>query len=609
MRINPTTQTIGNFFNNTTEQFFVPAYQRRYAWGISQLDALFNDVNLLEDGDTHLLGTVVLLAETHSAGINRLELVDGQQRITTLCILLKVLQDNFKNTKNSDEIREIKKYLGCRSGDSNEQKIMLGDLDYSDFIKIMNGKADDLENKRLKQAFDSFNFKIKDDGFNINNFYRKLTDQVEIIRLDIGQAKDAYKLFETINNRGLKLSAADIVKNFLLGHASILNSDISDVLKDVKENWRQLIINLDELGYSDMDKFFRQYLMGKIKLKVPSSRLIEEFKNYYYLNIKESEKLSDYQARIELIGKKRNRHQENNGVDGDEDSGDEDMAKFNLDSYQQKKLGIVFFAKELQKCSAIYKNLVLGVNEDADISRKLKGLKSIEAIPSYTFLMNLVFSGVEKEEYLKILDLVECFILRRQVCEYRTGELDDIFPKLCRLSKKDLVENIKKELFDHLPDDKEFKKKFPSFSNKGSEERAKYILRKIEYKIGNNSKEIDIRGGREVHLEHIIPQTIVGKKAREYQGGDWVGYLGSNKDKVKELHKKYINRMGNLTILGESLNIKASNNPFRSKTEEYKKSVLLLNKDLVDNYKKFKFPQVDQRGTKLSEIAVKIWKF
>jgi len=605
MKITPATQTIGNFFNTDIEQFFVPAYQRRYAWGVPQLDAFFNDINLLKDGDSHLLGTIVLLAETHKAGINRLELVDGQQRITTLCILLKILQENLE--EGGDEFREIKSYLNCRSGGNTSQKIILGDLDHSDFVKIMTGKMDsDFENERLVQAVKFIDNKIKELGPEIIDFYRKLKNQVELIRLDIGEARDAYKLFETINNRGLKLSAADIIKNFLLGHASILSSDI---LEDVKENWRQLIINLDELGYSDMDKFFRQYLMGKIKLKIPNSRLIEEFKNYYYLNIKESEKLSDYQARLELIGEKRNKRQEDNKADGYEDGSEEDIAKFNLDSYQQKKIGIVSFAKELKKCSSIYRDLILGKNEDVDIGRKLKGLRSIEALPSYTFLMSLVLDGVEKEEHLKILDLIECFILRRQVCEYRTGELDDIFPKLCRLSKKDLVENIKKELFDDLPDNEQFKEKFSLFSNKGSEERAKYILSKIEYKIESDSGEIDIRGGKEVHLEHIIPQTIVGKKAREEQGGDWVRYLGSNKEKVKELHKKYINRIGNLTILGEGLNIRASNNPFQSKIKEYKKSVLLLNKDLIDNYKKFRFPQVDQRGDKLSEIAVEIWKF
>lgn len=608
MKINPTALTIGNFFNNSTEQFFVPAYQRRYAWGVSQLNAMFNDVNLLRDGDTHLLGTVVLLAGIHNPTVNQLELVDGQQRITTLCILLKVLQDHLNNNDNIDESLEVKKYLSCRSSDTKQHKIILGDLDHFDFVKILDGKNDgDLENIRLIQAMDFFTKKIEETDFDIVSFYRKLTNQVEIIRLDIGEAKDAFKLFETINNRGLKLSAADIIKNFLLGHASILGIDILD---EVKENWRQLILNLDELGYSDMDKFFRQFLMGKMKLKIPNSRLTEEFKNYYYLNITESEKLSDYNTRIELIGGRKNKQQESDDYEIDDESGDEKIAKFNIETYQQTKMGIIDFAKELKKCSLIYKSLILGEHKDRDISRKLKALKNIKSLPSYTFLMYLSNIGIEKEEYLKILDLIECFILRRQVCEYRTGEMDDIFPKLCRLPKKGLFGSVIKELSYHLPEDKEFEEKFISFSNKGAEERAKYILSKIEYYIQGDTKEIDILDGAEVHLEHIIPQTIIGKKAKEESGGDWVKYLGGDRDKVKETHRKLINRIGNLTILGQALNIKASNNPFRAKKKEYEKSVFLLNKeDLVQNYKDFKFAQIKQRGEALGVMAVKIWKF
>lgn len=608
MRITPTTLTVANFFNNSTEQFFVPAYQRRYAWGISQLDALFNDINLLRDGDSHLLGTVVLLVDIHNPGVNQLELVDGQQRITTLCVLLRALQDSLNNKDNVDEVREIGKYLGCRSNSKNQHKIVLGDLDHSDFVKIMDNKVDDeLENIKLVQAMNFFSTKFEGPDFDVLGFYRKLTDQVEIIRLDIGQAKDAYKLFETINNRGLKLSAADIVKNFLLGHASILGTDI---LEDVKENWRQLILNLDKLGYADMDKFFRQFLMGKMKLKIPNSRLIEEFKNYYYLNINESDRLSDYQARINLISGRKNKLQEVETSEGYEENGDENIAKFDIESYQQKKVGIISFAKELKKCSLIYKLLILGEDEDPNISRNLRALKSIESLPSYTFLMHLKNSGIEKDEYLKILDLVECFILRRQVCEYRTGEMDDIFPKLCRLPKKDLISSVKEELAEHLPEDKEFEEKFALFNNKGSEERAKHILSKIECHIQGDTKEVDIKGGADVHLEHIIPQTIFGKKAKEENGGDWVKYLGGDKDKVRELHKKYINKIGNLSILGQILNIKASNNPFRSKKNEYVKSIFQLNKDdLVNNYKNFKFSQVKQRGEYLAKIAVEIWKF
>lgn len=607
MKANPTTQTIGNFFNNITEQFFVPPYQRRFAWGISQLDALFNDIHLLKNGDTHLLGMIVLLADTHAPGINRLEIVDGQQRITALCVLLKVLQEKFEDKKNSDEITEIKKYLTCDMNDQKKQKMVLGDLDKVDFEKIMLRKNDsdlEIENERIKLALDFFRSKIDGFGSDSINFYRKLINQVELIRLDIGQARDAYKLFETINNRGLKLSAADIIKNFLLGHASILGDEI---LEDVKKEWRQLILNIDKLGYSEIDRFFRQYLMGKIKIKVPKSRLAEEFKNYYYLNIKESKKLSDYQARIELIGRKSHKRQDDIIPEDYSDTEGDDIAKFNSEIYEQKKIGIIQFVRELKECSAIYKSLICAENKSPKVSRKLAGIRKIEALPAYTFLINVVRRKIDDKEYIKILDLIECFILRRQVCEYRTGELDDIFPRLCDLPRSNLAESVKKELINHLPGDKDFEQKFSLLNNRGAEERAKHILSKIEYYLWGDSGEIDIREGDEVHLEHIIPQTVFGKKAKEEHGGDWVRYLG--KDKVKELHKKYINLIGNLTILAEKLNIKASNNPFKSKKSEYKKSFFLLNEDLVKNYEKFKFPQVNKRSEKLAKIAVKIWNF
>jgi len=608
MRIRPTTKTVGDFFSNSSEQFFVPTYQRRYAWGISQLDALFNDINLLKEGDTHLLGTIVLLVGPHSAGINALEVVDGQQRVTTLCILLKVLHNKLDKKSDSGELWQIEQYLASRSGDELEQKMLLGDLDSADFKKIMSGKSgSSLENERLGHALDFFATKIDELGPDTLKFYRKLTGQVELIRLDIDEARDAYKLFETINNRGLKLSEADIIKNFLLGHASTLGDEMLD---EVKEQWRHVILSLDELGYSDIDKFFRHYLMGIIRFKVPKSRLGDEFKNYYYLNIKEAEKLSDYMSRIQLIGRRGTKRATVTSSDDYDENADTDIAKFSPETYQKEKIDISKFSKGLRDAAAIYRSLLLAEDNNPDIARKLAALKKIESLPAYTFLLSIRWDGIGDEQFLKVLDLVESFMLRRQICEYRTGELDDIFPRLCSLPiGEDLAKNVKKELAEHLPGDDEFLEKFQQFSSKTAEERVKHILSRIEDHLGGNSGEIDIRGGDEVHLEHIIPQTIIGKKAQEEGGGDWVKYLGDDKDKVKELHKKYINRIGNLTVLAKKLNIQASNNPFKSKIAEYKKSMFLLNKDLVDKYEEFRFPQVDDRSRSLAEIAVQIWKF
>lgn len=615
MKITPTTHTIGQFFHNSTEQFFIPAYQRRYAWRDSQLDAFFNDIHQIKDGDTHLLGTLVLLTDTHTPSINRLEVVDGQQRVTTLCLLLKILRDNLVEKKeHADKVMEINKYLSCEVSDKKERKLILGDLDAEDYEKIMDNKIGvELENERLKGALDFFDERVRSLGKDMPSFYRKLTNQVEIIRLDIGQAKDAYKLFETINNRGLKLSAADIIKNFLLGHASLLGDD---TLEEVKGEWRRLVLDLDKLDYSDMDRFFRQYLMGKIRLKVSKSRLVEEFKNYYYLNVQEAQQLSDYKARVGLIGKKGGRRRQEASEAEEYDENDtEDIAKFNIEAYQQRKLGIKPFVSELKKYGTIYKSLIKAEHENPKVARRLAALKKIEALPAYTFLVNLMWHGVEDKELIKVLDLIECFLLRRQVCEYRTSELDDIFPHLCALSQKDIkdiADKVKEELLNNLPGDEEFLEKFPYSNYRGAEERAKYILSRIELHLQGDSEEMDVRGGREVQLEHIIPQTISGKKAKEEAGGDWRKYLGGErigKDKVRELHRKYLNRIGNLTILAEKPNIKASNNPFRAKVNEYKKSAFRLNRDLVDNYRKFKFHEVDNRSEWLVEHAAKIWRF
>ena len=84
MKITPSTLTIAQLFSTKNEQFFIPAYQRRYAWGSKQVIELFEDINLLDDKDTHLLGTILLLTESHKADVNTLELVDGQQRIRAI---------------------------------------------------------------------------------------------------------------------------------------------------------------------------------------------------------------------------------------------------------------------------------------------------------------------------------------------------------------------------------------------------------------------------------------------------------------------------------------------------------------------------------------------
>ncbi|OGG51758.1 hypothetical protein A2704_07075 [Candidatus Kaiserbacteria bacterium RIFCSPHIGHO2_01_FULL_54_36b] len=593
MRIDPNTLTVGNLFNINNEQFNIPAYQRRYAWGEKQLNDFFNDIDLLGAGDVHLLGTVVFLTDTHTPSIVRLQLIDGQQRITTLSILLKALYERLA-PGDSDSAREIKKYLSSKGGSVSGDKLVLGDLDAEDYKLIMSGgKSEEIQNPNLRRTWEFFTQKVNaiEDP---EAFYNKLVNSVEIIRLDISHAKDAYKLFETINNRGLRLSATDIVKNFLLGHASMLGEG---TLEQVKKDWTGVIVSLDHIPGST-DRFLRHFLMGLLHEKIPASQLIEEFKNYYYTNIREATKLTDHSARLSTMRQRRQPDLE----DEEEEDGSASVAR---PSYFVEELGILDFSARLKKAAETYaKILEANFGHDA-LDRRLRNLIRVESTPSYTFLLKLFQrDDISEKEVGNILFSVETFILRRQICEYRTAELDDIFSHLADMPSVGVEEFVRDSLKAHTPGNEEFREKFASFNHRRGDERAKYILARIEEHYHGSTNELSVLGGNDVHLEHIIPQTIKSGKAKK-TFGDWIGYLGEG---AEENHSRYVYRIGNLTLIAGTLNIRASNNPFASKLEAYEESAFTLNEHIRQQYQDFRYPQVEERSRALADVALAIWK-
>jgi uncharacterized protein with ParB-like and HNH nuclease domain len=592
MKITPTTLTISQLFGSTHEQFLIPAYQRRYSWGEKQFKDLFDDIDLLNSEDTHLFGTILCLTSNYIAGINTLELVDGQQRITTLTILLKVLRDKFMELGEEELYKELEGFLYCKGIDRKlKNKIVLGDLDNPDFTKLIdNTDLHLIKNKNLLNAYNYFKKRI--DQYTLEQlleFYYKLVNKALIIRLDVANAKDAYKLFETINNRGLRLSPTDIIKNFLLGHASLLRDD---VLYQVRENWKELIINLDGI---DPDNYFRQYLSGVLARKVTESNIIDEFKKYYCKVVKEAELLSEY------IQYQTSNQDINNG---NNDQENEDSTN-HQDSNDETKQSIVEFSRALRDASMIYAKIINRTFSNKTINKHLFNLQRIKSFPSYIFLLNLFQRSVSEKDIVDILKLIEIFMLRRHICEYRTGELDSIFSNLVLVSDHNIVNEVKEKLAKHIPDDQEFKSKFVKHNFKGNENRAKYILEEIEYYKIQDMGEYVLNSGNDLHLEHIIPQKINTKKSKE-EYGDWEEYLGE--DSVQK-HKDFVNRIGNLTLIAKSLNIVASNNPFENKLEEYKKSNIKITREIAENFTQFKFEQVHERSEQLAEIAVKIWSF
>ena len=601
MNIIPKDFTLHSLLNNPNEQFIIPSYQRRYAWRYPQQAALFRDIDMLLDNDGHLFGMLILHTGMHQGGVNTVNVVDGQQRLTTTTILLLVMKAKFDELKSDFKATQIAQLLYC--GDytkSKVRKLLLGELDEPDMENLFQGKVDKIKNHRIIEAYNTFTDFIED-GIEdegevwLDKYYQKLLHTAKIIRLDVPEAKDAYKLFETINNRGLRLSATDILKNFILGHAAKLGDN---KLSNTKELWSELITNLDGINSDD---FFRQYVSSIYTRKISKSKLIEEFKKHYFKNVDGVDKLGEYRYNYGYI-------EEESMEDDENDFSDKigDDLEHVLEENEQR-IDLLDYLKHIVNASACYSKIIYEKFSDKKVNQYLKDLKAVRSFPSYIFLMHfLQFDNISRKNKLEILRMIASLMLRRHIVGRSTSYNDDIFATLLRFdyTTEDYITNIRNSFLEDYPDDDEFEDRFATHELKERViDRARYILTQIEYYITGNTSEISVNSTEDVHVEHIIPKKIVTKRAKK-EFGDWMTYLPGN---VVLEHKKRVNRIGNMTLFSGPLNIKISNGPFLDKRIEYKNSNIQLTKNLGE-YKYFKFQHLDDRGKELASIAKDIWK-
>ena len=491
---------------------------------------------------------------------------------------------------NKEKENQIKKMLACSDYDDKElPKLELGELDNADFLNLMKQDGPyECTNKNIRDAYANFfqwldPFPLQD----LNRFFFTLTNVAVIIRLDVGMAQDAYKLFETINNRGLRLSPTDIIKNFLLGHAAKIGTE---VLKETKLLWSTIITNLDNI---DSDDFFRQYMCSLLRRKISKSKLVYEFKKYYFKYVDKAELLGEFAYYVD------------EPIDEDDEENNNTLNEIENEPIEEFKISIAEFLRKLRDTSRTYRKIVLEQFDDLNINRHVSYLNKILSTPTYIFLMHFLQRDIPVSTVIEVLKKIEAFMLRRHICEMRTSEHDDIFAKMMHILDADgIIDEVKKYFDEDTPTDEDFRISFPKHAFKGRlTERAKYVLEQIEYVEQGDTGELIISGSSEVHLEHIIPQTISTKKSKD-EFGDWEEYLGPNSI---ARHKKYVDLIGNMTLLAGSLNMQAYNNPFAKKKNSYKKSSLAITKKLA-NQSDFKFHHVEKRGQELVEKAIKIWK-
>jgi hypothetical protein len=228
-----------------------------------------------------------------------------------------------------------------------------------------------------------------------------------IIRLDVSEAKDAFKLFETINNRGLRLSATDIIKNFILGNAARFGPTSLDLARD---RWAQVLTELDGIA---IDSFFRQYMMAHLARRVTKAEVVEEFQKVFMREVEEAAALPE------------RRHYADTDADDSDDVDEavvEDDVRADENGEEEEdessatpvaRLSLAAFLDDLVARARVYRQLVLADTGVAKVDRRLRNLRLIRAQPSYAFLMALRASGCSDKVFEQILQLTETFLLRR----------------------------------------------------------------------------------------------------------------------------------------------------------------------------------------------------
>lgn len=559
MRLEAGQVSVTKLFGDKGEQFQVPPYQRPYAWRSEQIDELWDDiVGGLDTG--HFIGSVVLSIEDE----RRPQIIDGQQRLTTLLLLLGLIRDEYHRLGSplENRIQDLMYSDRYVKGDDTF-KVRLGEANWRLFrdgvlrapsdeqrvdLFANAGTADERQrNVRLVENAKRLHERLRDrlDGFDEAEQLQRLealelmvARDVNLVAIRVGTIGDAFLLFETLNDRGLQLSAADLLKNHLLSRVAKVSGSEDEVRRMARE-WDRM---LDDLGPGiDVSRFFRHFLLVRIPA-VSKDGVYNEFKG------------TVDKAGPELLL---------------------DDLRIAAKSYGQ--------FEDPSRVGA----------EEADVASVLWNLKTLRAASCYVLLLP-ARRWLTSEQFTFLARLAEILTYRHSsIAGLDNKNLERAYHRAAKLldeSKGDAFNDAVDLLVESLPDAETFLNGFMR-QRLGVQYLLRYTLRGIEEAVAPSHEKL--KEGGTVHLEHILPQTITDEW-RAALGDDWHEY------------EDWLNRWGNLTFLWYKLNSGASNLPFAEKTKYYEASDVEITRHLCD-LDRWDFAAIETRQRWLGEMAERIW--
>lgn len=542
------------------KQFIVPIFQRDYSWGTKHCQQLWKDVIRVGSDPNvkgHFLGSVVYVAaEDNTATITRWLLIDGQQRMTTLTLLLIALRDQMNqvqvNGDGGDEVSTPEElddyYLRNRHGKGDRRhKLHLRRADHDTLIALLDGKdIPDAASERVKENF---------------LFLRDLVAQAEVQTVYAGIKKlvvvdvsltrgqdDPQMIFESLNSTGVDLTQADLIRNFVL-----MRLDESSQTQLYEEHWQPIEQAFGRRYRTEFDKFVKDFLTLQMRPGTPlkAAEIYHEFRSYFSRTV------------------------EKRGVDG--------------------------ILSDLRRFGTYYTAFSLGQEKQPALKEAFARLRSLVEVASPVVLTLYDYHERAKtlsaDEFVEAIGLLESFVFRRSVCDMQTRSLGQIFASLAyRITENQPLLSLKVALYRQgkkrrFPTDAEFREAL--------ETRDVYDMRTCFYlldRLENFSKErIDTSN---FSIEHVMPQN-------EDLRPEWRTMLGGAWQAVQET---WLHRLGNLTLTG--YNSTYSDRPYSEKKTiagGFNDSPLRLNK-FIREQSTWDATTIEQRGKQLAEKAIAVWR-
>ncbi len=540
-----TESEVSNFIGGLDKVFIIPPFQRNYEWSKEQCEELFHDI---EDAYTkkknHYLGNIVYyLGENNGAEYQELILIDGQQRVTTIILLICALRDSNKLNEELKRKVSTKYLINDTKNEKYRIRLKQTSNDYQSFLSIIENTTPLDENNNIVKNYRRFLELINDTEIPVDDIYNTIL-HLEIVSVNLQIQNDletVQTIFEKINSTGKPLSAADLIRNYLL---------ISKIPDEQQFLYDTYWVNIEkEVGNESISLLAKNYLIIKTFSDVENSEIYKRFKEFFKdTSLSHKEILEELQIFARYFNWMRNSNSPN---------------------------------KEINK-----------------IIQELNYLKTEDVYPLYLYLIDKLYKD-NPDELIKIFLLLSDFMLRFRIVSPSGGggALRDVIHKIIEKMDNNEIMISYKDIYYELSNSSTKSGRYPTNedftlalmqSRKTNHTYGKVLLRKIEeFETKNIGVPLN-----EITVEHFMPQTPTTWWNDNYGGTE----------KTFVIYEKYLNCIGNLGIMSQGYNSSNSNKPWPEKRAYIKKVQFNITKEVAENLE-WKEKEIEKRNDDLAHRA------